>query len=196
MTLLTVWPESDSRTIILATHDPEVISQRLAEVGVEFTRWEARDLPDTATAQEVLAAYADEVADFSADKGFVTVDAVAMTRTGSADEWATMVAGARGKFLSEHTHEDDEVRYFARGAGVFYLRINTRVHAVLCTVGDLISVPKDTRHWFDMGSEPDFAAIRFFREDDGWVGHFTGDTIAERFPDFDALASSSIAAGG
>jgi hypothetical protein len=44
-----------------------------------------------------------------------------------------------------------------------------------------------TRHWFDMGSRPCFTAIRFFREEDGWEADFTGDPIASRIPDLDAL---------
>jgi 1,2-dihydroxy-3-keto-5-methylthiopentene dioxygenase len=40
-----------------------------------------------------------------------------------------------------------------------------------------------------MGTNPRFAAIRFFREDDGWVGSFTGDTIASGFPTYDALTA-------
>jgi len=52
----------------------------------------------------------------------------------------------------------------------------------------LVEQPSDLL--FLMGTEPDFAAVRFFREDDGWVGDFTGDAIAASFPDFDALASS------
>jgi 1,2-dihydroxy-3-keto-5-methylthiopentene dioxygenase len=62
-----------------------------------------------------------------------------------------------------------------------------------------MSVPKGTRHWFDMGTTPDFTAIRFFHDEDGWVGDFTGDEIALRFPDFDALsglAASEHRAGG
>ena len=35
---------------------------------------------------------------------------------------------------------------------------------------------------FDMGDEPSFVAIRFFTEPDGWVGHFTGTDIAQKFP--------------
>ena len=53
---------------------------------------------------------------------------------------------------------------------------------VLCERGDLISVPANTRHWFDMGSAPDFCALRFFCNNEGWVARFTGDSIAERFP--------------
>ena len=30
-----------------------------------------------------------------------------------------------------------------------------------------------------------FIAIRFFTEPDGWVGHFTGTDIAQRFPRYE-----------
>ena len=53
---------------------------------------------------------------------------------------------------------------------------------VLCVAGDLFSVPDSTNHLFYMGPEPSFVAIRFFKEPEGWVGHFTGTDIAQRFP--------------
>ena len=46
---------------------------------------------------------------------------------------------------------------------------------------DLISVPAGT-HWFDMGSEPNFTAIRIFDNPEGWVAQFTGDAIADAYP--------------
>jgi 1,2-dihydroxy-3-keto-5-methylthiopentene dioxygenase len=52
---------------------------------------------------------------------------------------------------------------------------------VLCTQGDLIGVPDGTRHWFDMGPNPHFVAIRLFTNPAGWVANFTGDEIAARF---------------
>jgi 1,2-dihydroxy-3-keto-5-methylthiopentene dioxygenase len=33
-----------------------------------------------------------------------------------------------------------------------------------------------------MGANPEFTAIRWFNNPEGWVGDFTGDPIAERFP--------------
>ena len=30
----------------------------------------------------------------------------------------------RAKFLNEHTHDEDEVRFFVEGAAVFYLRVD------------------------------------------------------------------------
>jgi 1,2-dihydroxy-3-keto-5-methylthiopentene dioxygenase len=43
---------------------------------------------------------------------------------------------------------------------------------VLCEQGDLISVPANTPHWFDMGPNPYFIAIRLFNNPDGWVANF------------------------
>jgi 1,2-dihydroxy-3-keto-5-methylthiopentene dioxygenase len=91
----------------------------------------------------------------------------------------------RRKFLQEHTHDEDEVRFFVEGAGVFYLRSAGKVHVTRCERGDLLSVPAGTRHWFDMGPAPFFTAIRWFTRPEGWVARFTGDPIAEQFPGFE-----------
>ena len=88
----------------------------------------------------------------------------------------------RGKFLSEHTHGEDEVRFFVDGEGLFTLHHDARVFNMLCTAGDLISVPAGMPHWFDMGAAPRFTAIRLFVNSDGWIAKFTGSDIAARFP--------------
>jgi 1,2-dihydroxy-3-keto-5-methylthiopentene dioxygenase len=91
----------------------------------------------------------------------------------------------RAKFLDEHFHKEDEVRFFVAGSGLFTLHVEDKVYEVLCEKDDLIAVPDSTKHWFDMGPAPHFIAIRFFTEPDGWVGHFTGTDIAQRFPRFE-----------
>ena len=68
---------------------------------------------------------------------------------------------------------------------MFYLHVDSKVYMMQCGRNDLISVPAGTRHWFDMGPEPNFTAIRMFTRPDGWVAQFTGDPIAARFPAFD-----------
>ena len=88
----------------------------------------------------------------------------------------------RKKFLDEHVHSEDEVRFFVRGQGLFVIHANGRVYSVLCEKDDLISVPANTRHWFDMGPNPSFTAIRLFNNPEGWVANFTGDEIASRDP--------------
>lgn len=59
------------------------------------------------------------------------------------------------------------MRFFVEGAGLFCLHIGDEVFQVLCEKNDLISVPAHTPHWFDMGSEPNFTAIRIFDNPEG-----------------------------
>jgi len=88
---------------------------------------------------------------------------------------------------AEHTHDEDEVRFFVEGSGCFYLHLGDEIYAVVCTEGDLVSVPAGTTHWFDMGARPRFCAIRFFQEEDGWVAGFTGVPISTGMPTLDEL---------
>jgi 1,2-dihydroxy-3-keto-5-methylthiopentene dioxygenase len=191
VTRLVVLPDSDPTTTLLDTSDAEAIAAALAPLGVRYERWKASHLlADDASQDDVLAAYASDVHRLCDEGGFVTVDVVRMRRTDEDDAtWSEKVKVGREKFLAEHTHADDEVRFFVEGSGGFYLRVDGKVHVVLCEQGDLLGVPADTLHWFDMGTNPRFAAIRFFRIDDGWVGNFTGDPIAASFPTFDALSA-------
>ena len=188
MTLLTVWVDDRPDAPLLQTADHQVIADHLAPMGVVFEHAApAERLPDTATQEEVIAAHQHVVDRLVADHGYRLVD-VAQLHPVDSDEWRATAAGARSKFLNEHTHDEEEIRYFVAGSGVFYLHIDGRVHAMLCTPGDLLSVPALTTHWFDMGVSPDFTAIRFFHDDDGWIGTFTGSDISSRFPTFDELA--------
>lgn len=187
MSKLIVLPETDPATTTLSTTDGEQIAAELGARGVRFERWDATaSLSDAAGQDEVLAAYRADV-DRLVDAGYTTVDVVRLHPDPDDPDWSTKAAEARNTFLAEHTHDDDEVRFFVEGSGAFYLRIGGEICIAVCEAGDLISVPKDTRHWFDMGTNPSFAAIRFFRIDDGWVGNFTGDDIATRFPTYDEL---------
>lgn len=190
MTRLLVSPDTDPAVRLVDTTDEAEITRALAAAGVRYERWKASHLlPVGAGQDDVLAAYEADVCRLRDEGGYVTVDVVRMARTTEGDvEWADKVGVARGRFLAEHTHDDDEVRFFVEGTGAFYLRLDAKVHIVCCEAGDLLGVPADTKHWFDMGTNPRFAAIRFFRIPDGWVGNFTGDDIAARFPAFDDLA--------
>lgn len=192
MTTLVIQPDTDPDTVELRTTDTDVIAEQLAARGVRFEQWAAgADLGPGADSDAVLAAYADDVGRL-ADEGYDTVDVVRLVPDDADPEWPARAAGARSTFLAEHTHDDDEVRFFVEGSGAFYLRIDGKILTVICEAGDLLSVPAGTTHWFDMGTRPHFAAIRFFRIPEGWVGNFTGDDIATRFPTFDQL----VGAGG
>ncbi|ANI14412.1 MULTISPECIES: acireductone dioxygenase [Pseudomonas] len=177
MSSLTVYHESaPEQPLKLLTH-AEDIAATLAELGVRFERWQASaPIAPGASPDEVLAAYAPEIQRLKDEQGYVTVDVVSL----SADH--PQKDELRAKFLDEHRHGEDEVRFFVAGRGLFTLHVEDHVYAVLCEKNDLISVPAGTRHWFDMGERPHFVAIRLFNNPEGWVAKFTGDEIARRFP--------------
>jgi len=190
MTTLIVHAETDPAKVTLRTDDPADIKAILARSGVRLERWIANiELDASADSEAVLEAYARDVERLAAE-GYDTVDVVRLHANANDPEMVEKAAQARAKFRDEHTHDDDEVRFFVEGSGTFYLRVDGNVMMVACEAGDLIAVPKGVRHWFDMGSSPHFAAIRFFKVAEGWVGNFTGDDIATRFPSHDALLSA------
>jgi len=155
----------------------EDIAATLAQLGVRFERWQA-SAPIAAGAgqEEVIAAYREQIEHLKAEGGYVAVDVISLTdRHPQKDE-------LRAKFLDEHTHGEDEVRFFVAGRGLFSMHVGDEVYAMLCERNDLISVPAGTRHWFDMGEHPHFVCIRLFNNPEGWVAKFTGDPIAHSFP--------------
>ena len=200
MTTLRRWPVTPATasldTADVTTSDPSEIAGELAAFGIRFEQWPVRPLPEGSGQDDVLAAYRAEVDALIAERGYQVVDVAQLHPPADRgdDTWRQTATGARSKFLNEHTHAEDEVRFFVDGAGIFYLHLDgdgdEAVVAVRCERGDLISVPALTKHWFDMGTDPDFTAIRLFLDPDGWVGTFTGDDIATRFPDFDTLSGS------
>ena len=182
MSQLTVYPDHNSQTPTLhtptlQTTDAHEIAHALTPHGVRFERWRAATpVTPAMTPEEVIAAYDADIARLKAEGGYVVVDAVSMWPDHPQRE------ALRAKFLSEHTHSEDEVRFFVSGQGLFCLHLGDQVYQVLCCEGDLISVPAGTRHWFDMGSAPRFTALRLFCDPAGWVATFTGDDLAARFP--------------
>ena len=161
----------------LASNDAELIAAELAQRGLGFERWPARvTLPEAATPAQILEAYRAEITRVQASGTYPTVDAIRMTPDHPERQ------ALRRKFLSEHTHSEDEVRFFVEGRGLFCLHIGEEVLQVLCERGDFLRVPAGTKHWFDMGSAPQFTAIRFFDNPEGWVAQFTGDPIALDYP--------------
>ncbi|MET8681407.1 cupin [Streptomyces sp. NPDC004647] len=190
MTLLQVMPEDAPDTVLLRTRDEGEIAEALQESSARLRRWPLRGnvLPGT-SGEDMLARYRSDVDELCASEGLRLVDVVQLLPE-EGPAWEERAATARSAFLEEHRHAENEIRFFAHGTGCFYLHVAGRVYAVVCEAGDLLSVPAGTRHWFDMGPRPEFCAIRFFEEEDGWVGDFTGDPIAQRFPRLDALLAA------
>ncbi|MFM7755106.1 MAG: 1,2-dihydroxy-3-keto-5-methylthiopentene dioxygenase [Cyanobium sp.] len=184
MSLLALYRHDASTPVAeLVTSDAERIQRELASRGIGFQRWPARaELPAGASQEQILAAYSSEIAEVQAGGGYPTVDAIRLAAD-HPDRHAL-----RQTFLAEHTHSEDEVRFFVEGRGLFCLHLGEEVLQLICEAGDWIAVPAGTRHWFDMGPEPSFCALRFFNNPEGWVAQFTGDPIAEGYPLLDQLA--------
>ena len=179
-----------SRLRIFAAHAPNTplsttsthadIAATLKTIGVDFERWEPSHPVQPGDAPEaILAAYRSDIDRLMSTRGFKSVDVVSIAPDNPNREVM------RAKFLDEHRHAEDEVRFFVAGRGLFTLHIEDMVYAVLCEKNDLISVPAGTRHWFDMGEQPSFVAIRLFNNPDGWTAQFTGERIADQFPRLD-----------
>jgi 1,2-dihydroxy-3-keto-5-methylthiopentene dioxygenase len=179
MSRLRIYDDRDGGAPLLDTSDHARIADELGRRGVRFERWVTRSLRDTSTPEEVLAAYRTEIDLLKIDGGYATCDVISL-KPDHPDKDTL-----RQKFLNEHTHSEDEVRFFVAGSGLFTLHIGDRVYEVLCERGDLIGVPDNTPHWFDMGPTPSFTAIRLFTNPAGWVANFTGSDIAARFPRYE-----------
>lgn len=179
MSALTVYPEHQPDHGETAV-EFDAIQNRLNTIGVQFERWTANcKLAADADQDTVIAAYSEAIARLKQQYSFQSIDVISLNP--EHPDKATF----RQKFLSEHTHADFEVRFFIEGCGLFYLHVEDKVYAVLCEQGDLISVPANTTHWFDMGENPQFKCIRLFTTPDGWVADFTGSDIAKAFPTLD-----------
>ena len=176
MSRLTIYSDDAPDSPILRTEDGELMARELSAIDVRFERWESpvtlspEDSPET-----ILEAYRPYLDRLMGELGAGSADVIKLTPDHPQ-------AGAlRQKFLSEHTHSEDEVRFFVHGAGNFIMHVDGRVFDAHCEQGDLISVPAGTRHWFDAGEQPFFTALRVFSDQSGWVAQYTGDTISDRF---------------
>jgi 1,2-dihydroxy-3-keto-5-methylthiopentene dioxygenase len=165
---------------VAATRDRGQIAAAIRGAGIELDYWDTpSDLDATAPAAQIVAAYAAPLNRLSTVRGYTTSDVVALNPDHPDRD------ALRAKFLTEHVHAEDEVRFFVAGRGAFYLHIDRHVQALVCERGDLVLVPSGTRHWFDAGPRPDFIAIRLFTDPRGWVAEYTGDPIADRIPRFE-----------
>jgi 1,2-dihydroxy-3-keto-5-methylthiopentene dioxygenase len=177
MSRLTVFHDTHPAQPVLVTEDASLMGQTLATIGVQFERWESPvRLAGDATPEVILEAYRPYLDKLMGAKGAGSADVIKLTPDNPA------VPTLRAKFLNEHLHTEDEIRFFVQGSGHFVMHVDGKVYDALCEAGDLISVPAQTKHWFDAGEAPNFTALRVFTDTSGWVAHFTGDDISAKFP--------------
>jgi 1,2-dihydroxy-3-keto-5-methylthiopentene dioxygenase len=161
--------------------DPKQIRQFFEERSIFFDQWTCDVVfDDNATQEEILGAYAKDLEPFMISGGYPTADVISINKlTENYD-------AIRAKFLAEHTHSEDEIRFFVDGQGLFWFNLeNEPVFNLLCQRGDLISVPAGTKHWFDAGlADPFVKAIRIFIDMSGWVPVYTESGIENSFSNF------------
>lgn len=153
--------------------DPAEIRSFLADHGILYEQWPLEDRVDPAApAETILAAYAPEIDVLKERGGFVTADVIDVyPDTPNLD---AMLA----KFAKEHTHTEDEVRFILQGRGVFHINPGDKpVFAIEVWGGDLISVPLNTRHWFDLCNDRRIRAIRLFQDQSGWTPHYLPEGV-------------------
>lgn len=169
--------------------DPQVIVSFLAEHGIAYEQWRTdRPVPPDAPADVVLQTYADKIDALKVRGGYTTADVIDVTpATPGLD---AMLA----RFNREHWHHDDEVRFIVEGRGLFHVNPpNGPVFAIEVEAGDLIRVPRGTRHWFDLCADRRIRAIRVFGDASGWTPHYTESGVEAGFRP--VIASRPASAG-
>jgi len=175
MAILSI-PEQN-RTI----RNPKEIRAFFNERNLFFDQWSCDIIfDDSATQEQILEAYSKDLNLFMEQGGYLTADVI------SINKLTENYKAIRAKFLAEHTHSEDEIRFFVDGQGLFWFNIeNEPVFNLLCEKGDLISVPAGTKHWFDAGATNPFVkAIRIFIDMSGWVPEYTSSSEELKFSEF------------
>ena len=147
----------------------------LAALGIDYESWDLSRVPADASADEVLAAYAQEIEEMKQRGGYVTADIIDVNpATPNLD---AMLA----RFDKEHTHSEDEVRFILAGRGIFFLHLGEKVVSVEVGPGDMLRVPKGTTHWFTLCEDRRIRAIRWFQDTAGWTPHYTGTGVDQAY---------------
>lgn len=171
---------------ILSIPDKQIVIKDVAQIrtfmnqrGIFFDQWQcAVEFQDSATQEEILEAYSTDLKPFMAQGGYQAADVI------SINSLTENYEAIRNKFLAEHIHSEDEIRFFVDGEGLFWFNLENEepVFNLLCEKGDLISVPAGTKHWFDAGeNDPFVKAIRIFIDMTGWIPEYTDSGIEKRY---------------
>lgn len=172
----------------LVSSDVSDVAGHLAEDGVRFSHRAIHNSIDGLDNLAIEALFRDDIECVKSEMGYAKADCVTLR---PADFAAISI---RDQFLSEHTHSEDEVRWFLHGKALFYIHVNARIHILQCGPGDFIAIPKGVKHWFDMGPEPDYRCIRWYNTEAGLDTHFTGSYVAESTPRWETVMGVALEA--
>jgi 1,2-dihydroxy-3-keto-5-methylthiopentene dioxygenase len=165
-------PEESSQQII----DSEVeIRAELAAFGIQYERWSLDRVSADASADDVLAAYADEIEEIKRRGGYITADVIDVNAATPGLD--AMLA----RFDKEHTHAEDEVRFILSGRGIFFFNFHGRIASCEVGPGDMLNVPRGTFHWFTLCEEKTIRAIRWFQDTAGWTPNYTASGVDQSY---------------
>ena len=149
--------KTQSKTIT----DKKEIIKFLAKYNVHADFWtpETNDL----SASDPLIKYKNQIEKLKGKFGYKSVDVVELNPdTPNLDKILS-------KFVKEHHHTDDEVRFTIHGKGIFGINPLTEPpFEIYVEPGDLLLVPEYTRHWFDLTEEKTIKCIRVFKDNPKW----------------------------
>ena len=138
------------------TGRPDLTAERLAGLGITYAAFP--------TEPAVYQAPLDEL---KVRNGYVQQDIVELAPT--TPNLDTICA----KFIEEHTHDDDEVRFVLSGEGIFDIRDDQdRWMRVQVCAGDLIVVPAGRNHRFLLTEAKHIRCVRLFKDAAGWVPNY------------------------
>ncbi|MHB1611787.1 MAG: cupin domain-containing protein [Sulfobacillus sp.] len=153
--------------------DRGAIKNFLADHGVLWEYWAPEILPERlrtgldlndSEKEELLGQFQNELDRLAHEFGYISHDVIILhaDTTPNLDDLLT-------NFQKEHHHSEDEVRFIVDGEGIFTLTRNGERFAVTVMPGDLISVPRGTRHCFTLTNSRYVKAVRLFQTKEGWV---------------------------
>jgi 1,2-dihydroxy-3-keto-5-methylthiopentene dioxygenase len=164
-------------------HVQEEVASFLESQEVIYENWDITKLPSLLVEkyllsdeekEEILKAFAGEIADISATRGYKAQDVISLSEnTPNLDVLLT-------NFKNEHHHTDDEVRFIVSGHGVFVIQgKDGAFFEVHLNPGDLISVPENTRHYFTLEEDRKVVAVRIFVTTEGWVPIYEKNEVTQ-----------------
>lgn len=166
--------------LIKESKDQNFIQEALDEAGIKFETWSIDpSINKDSSTEEISIKFKDKINKVLDENNFSSFDIVNINPNIKGIE------ELKKKFIPEHIHDDNEVRFFIDGEGLFCINQDENIYQLLCQKGDYIAVPAKTKHWFDMGSRADFKCIRFFENPEGWIAKYTESDISTQYPLFD-----------
>jgi 1,2-dihydroxy-3-keto-5-methylthiopentene dioxygenase len=157
--------------------DSQAIADYLSGCGIDYEQWLPADsLALDAPTEEILRAYTKEIEELKARGGYVTADVIDVNpQTPGLDAMLS-------RFNREHWHSEDEVRFIVAGHGIFHIHPkDAPVVAIEVEPGDLIRVPRETRHWFDLCADRRIRAIRLFQDTAGWTPYYSESGVDRQY---------------